>query len=74
MGRHGLRVAATKVLWDKREMLPEYSEEIVDDVLGAVLPLIVAALGEMPGQWAHYGRQGAADWLEMTFGTGEPSP
>lgn len=32
------REAAVKVLWDKRGMLPENTEEIVDDVLAAALP------------------------------------
>ncbi len=66
MTRHDLRTAATKVLWDKREMLPEFSEEIVDDVLDAVLPLIVQAASEAPSQWRHYGD--VADWLAMEFG------
>jgi hypothetical protein len=69
--RHQLRTAATAVLWTKREMLPEFSEEIVDDVLDAVLPLIAAALrDEMPSTWAHHGQDGAADYIAMTFGGG----
>lgn len=32
------RQAAVKLLWDKRSMLPENSEEIVEDVLAAALP------------------------------------
>jgi hypothetical protein len=32
------REAAVKLLWDKRSMLPENSEEIVMDVLAAALP------------------------------------
>lgn len=32
------REAAVQVLWDKRSMLPENSEEIVEDVLGVALP------------------------------------
>lgn len=32
------REAAVKLLWDKRAMLPEHSEEIVEDVLAAALP------------------------------------
>lgn len=32
--------AAVKVLWDKRSMLPEYAEDLVDDVLCAALPHI----------------------------------
>lgn len=34
----GARDAAVKLLWDKRSMLPEDSEEIVTDVLAAALP------------------------------------
>jgi hypothetical protein len=30
--------AAVKLLWDKRSMLPENSEEIVEDVLCAAIP------------------------------------
>lgn len=30
--------AAIKLLWDKRSMLPENSEEIVEDVLCAAIP------------------------------------
>jgi hypothetical protein len=30
--------AAIKLLWDKRSMLPEHSEEIVEDVLCAAIP------------------------------------
>lgn len=41
--RHELRLAATAALWDRRSMSPEHSEEIVDDVLDAVLPLVCAA-------------------------------
>jgi hypothetical protein len=66
MTRHDLRTAATKVLWDKRSMMPEHSEEIVDDVLDAVLPLIVAACDEAPSTWRHHGNVG--DWLAMQFG------
>ena len=32
--------AAVKLLWDKRAMLPETSEEIVEDVLCAAIPYI----------------------------------
>lgn len=32
------REAAVKLLWEKRSMLPENSEEIVDDVLRVALP------------------------------------
>ena len=32
------REAAVKLLWDKRSMLPEDTEEIVEDVLAAALP------------------------------------
>ncbi len=66
MTRHDLRTAATAVLWDKRDMLPEHSEEIVDDVLASVLPLIVQAAAEAPSTWLHYGD--VADWLAMQFG------
>lgn len=39
--------AATKKLWDDREMLPEHSEEIVRDVLEAATPwLNFSALGD----------------------------
>ena len=34
------RQAAIKALWDKRSMLPEHSEELVDDVLAAALPFL----------------------------------
>jgi len=47
-------------------MTPEHSEEIVDDVLDAVLPLVVAACDETPSTWRHHGDVG--DWLAMTFG------
>ena len=40
VNRHTLRTAATEALWDKRSMMPEHSEEIVDDVLDAVLPIV----------------------------------
>ncbi len=66
MTRHDLRTAATAVLWTKREMMPEHSEEIVDDVLAAVLPLIVRAAAEAPSTWRHHGD--TADWLAMHFG------
>lgn len=32
--------AAVKLLWDKRAMLPENSEEIVEDVLLAAMPYL----------------------------------
>jgi hypothetical protein len=32
------RDAAIKLLWEKRSMLPEYTEELIDDILGAALP------------------------------------
>jgi hypothetical protein len=32
--------AAVKLLWDKRSMLPENSEEIVEDVLCAAIPYL----------------------------------
>ena len=41
--RAALRNAATARLWDRRSMLPEFSEEIVDDVLDAILPLLPEA-------------------------------
>ena len=34
--RYQVKQAAIKLLWDKRSMLPENSEEIVDDVLDIV--------------------------------------
>ncbi len=42
--RHEFRTAATQRLRQARSMTPVHSEEIVDDVLNAVLPLVVAAL------------------------------
>ncbi len=64
--RHDLRTAATKVLWDKRSMLPEHSEEIVDDVLDAVLPIIVRTADEAPSTWRAHGD--VADWIASEFG------
>lgn len=41
------REAAVKLLWDKRAMLPEHSEEIVEDVIDAVAPFLTfAPLGD----------------------------
>lgn len=34
------RDAAVKLLWDKRSMLPEHSEEIIEDVIDAVAPFL----------------------------------
>lgn len=39
-GRAQLRNAATAVLWTKRAMMPEHSDDIVDDVLNAILPML----------------------------------
>ncbi len=39
--RHEIRTAATKLLWNKRTMMPEHTDEIVDDVLDVAFPIIV---------------------------------
>lgn len=43
------REAAVKLLWDKRSMLPEHSEEIVEDVLTAALPFLVGTIEQLEG-------------------------
>lgn len=41
------REAAVKLLWDKRSMLPEHSEEIVVDVINVVAPyFLFSPLGD----------------------------
>ncbi len=69
VNRHLLRTAATEALWNKRSMMPEHSEEIVDDVLDVVLPivgnLLDVAKGAIPSSYSVLHRELGEALIEM---------